>query len=708
MPSITFTFQNTDVQDTYITEGSTSSNGGSSLLAISNKTSYIRRSLIKFDIKAIPKNAVIESATLRLILSNYPSENRKIGVHLITQDWNNNTNWNTQPTFNDVQEFRNLQSMQKLVDIPVTSIVQEWVNGTENHGFLLSDQTPNSTNLSVINFYSVDDSSFSNRPTLTIQYKNPTSGQASYMGLVKMGTLRNQRGIKPRPSRPWSIDQVPTGTPGKGNISSFLTDPNIENWTIGDSDEYEPDNNLYWHKIKDGNKVILICDRVILSNVSWEDLNKGGFVSGKTVMIDGQYYKIRLLSGGSSSRFEKSNAVGGAPLNNEWDRFISNEDEINGIPSIISSDFDEFFTTTDLESPSNKFWNWAGMFSFCMEKRLRSNDWLGVERGWRSVRLWEETLSSARYSNAGWRPVLEISNPLTITVNNKPLTENERINVGANDFTVKITANDAAPNGTLQYQIKLNNVVKQEWAELNKDQPVSFTIKNADIPAGILPFTVATRDNEGHETTLSVELTKGKIGKDAQGRTTYTFEYTGKPQTFVAPSFFTKIKYECWGAQGGDYAGSKGGKGGYSTGIAQSFSTSVYYIFVGGRGKTGSSLPVEGGFNGGGGARAGSGGGASDVRLSSWSTKFIVAGGGGGAGPNSNGGAGGGLVGGDAENRTGFGGTGANEFRGGTYNGAPDFGGSGIDVKAFCGGGGGGYAGGGAGSGKSQGENCGG
>ncbi|CCF15416.1 hypothetical protein BLGI_3358 [Brevibacillus laterosporus GI-9] len=51
----------------------------------------------------------------------------------------------------------------------------------------------------------------------------------------------------------------------------------------------------------------------------------------------------------------------------------------------------------------------------------------------------------------------------------------------------------------MQYQVKLNNVVKKDWTAIGKNQPVSYTFKNANITAGVLPFTIVVRDSEGGE-----------------------------------------------------------------------------------------------------------------------------------------------------------------------------------------------------------------
>ena len=56
----------------------------------------------------------------------------------------------------------------------------------------------------------------------------------------------------------------------------------MANYTFGNTPSAEA-NKLQWVKIKDGDKTLLICDRVILVNVSWDDLNGQGYVTGKTV-----------------------------------------------------------------------------------------------------------------------------------------------------------------------------------------------------------------------------------------------------------------------------------------------------------------------------------------------------------------------------------------------------------------------------------------
>lgn len=159
----------------------------------------------------------------------------------------------------------------------------------------------------------------------------------------------------------------------------------MANYTFGDTPSADA-NKLQWVKIKDGDKTLLICDRVILVSVSWDDLNGQGYVTGKTITIDGAKYKCRLLTGGSNRRNNDWYA-GGTPTNNEWDRFITREEVITGLPAPVSSDLDTNLNTTDHNSPHNQLWHWAGVYSWCQETWAENASHRAV-RGYDSARYW--------------------------------------------------------------------------------------------------------------------------------------------------------------------------------------------------------------------------------------------------------------------------------------------------------------------------------
>ena len=209
----------------------------------------------------------------------------------------------------------------------------------------------------------------------------------------------------------------------------------MANYTFGDTPSADA-NKLQWVKIKDGDKTLLICDRVILVNVSWDDLNGQGYVTGKTVTIDGAKYKCRLLTGGSNYRNGDTYA-GGTPTNNEWDRFITREEVISGLPAPVSSDLDSNTNATDLNSAHNKFWNWYYVYSWCQETYTGGAS-SRAHRGCYSARHWGWDDSSNRGANLGFRPVLEI-------LNTDPLISDSDRNLGDKNqnFTIEYTVDDA-------------------------------------------------------------------------------------------------------------------------------------------------------------------------------------------------------------------------------------------------------------------------
>ena len=220
---------------------------------------------------------------------------------------------------------------------------------------------------------------------------------------------------------------------GAGDIPQMSG--SMANYTLGNTPSAAA-NKLQWHKIKDGDKILLICDRVILVSVSWDDLNAQGYVTGKTVTIDGAKYKCRLLTGGSSYRGSDGYS-GGTPTNNEWDRFITREEVISGLPAPLSSDLDSSFTEADRTSNHNQFWIVWGLYSGC-QLTYAANAAYRASRGYDSARLWRYNSASLRHVRLGFRPVLEV-------LNTDPLISDSDRDLGDknSNFTIEYTVDDA-------------------------------------------------------------------------------------------------------------------------------------------------------------------------------------------------------------------------------------------------------------------------
>jgi len=215
------------------------------------------------------------------------------------------------------------------------------------------------------------------------------------------------------PTNPWRS----VSSPGGGNIPVFSAGQTLE---IRDTDP-DSDYQLRWREVNIGSKKLLIADRNILEQVSWDDLNAQGLIFGKEIMIDGKWYKLRVLTGGEERREGGTGtSYEGAKLPNEWDDIIVNEGNYPGLPKPSSTDLDNNLNDTDKNSAHNQFWNWYYMYSWMQDTYLHNNSGRAT-RGHNSPRHWNWQYAPERHYNVGWRPVLEVLNYAPETLSDLPV-----------------------------------------------------------------------------------------------------------------------------------------------------------------------------------------------------------------------------------------------------------------------------------------------
>ncbi|WP_243142033.1 hypothetical protein [Flavonifractor plautii] len=346
---------------------------------------------------------------------------------------------------------------------------------------------------------------------------------AQYLGTVKLGGFYNNGAILKRPTRPWRNDSTPPGASGYGDIPSMSG--SMANYTFGDTPSADA-NKLQWVKIKDGDKTLLICDRVILVSVSWDDLNSQGYITGKTVTIDGAKYKCRVLTGGSDYRNGDTYA-GGTPTNNEWDRFITREEVISGLPAPVSSDLDNNQNSTDFNSAHNKFWNWFYVYSWCQEV-YADNASFRVYRGYGSARNFNWYSSGNRNVILGFRPVLEV-------LNTDPLISDSDRNLGDKNtnFTIEYTVDDADSGDVLTATESLDGRTTKSFAPTRKAKnTISINIK--EVSLGKHTVKVVVTDGQGGTATRTWTFTRVNSAPVISGADTnlgdknigFTYTYT--------------------------------------------------------------------------------------------------------------------------------------------------------------------------------------
>jgi len=116
---------------------------------------------------------------------------------------------------------------------------------------------------------------------------------------------------------------------------------------------------------------LLVADHTICTNISWNNLNQQGFIFGKKVTIDGNWYLCRSLKVGSDENEP-----------NEWDDIL------------------------DVTGADNSLWHWNAAV-FWGQETLKLNEAYRATRGFTSARLWGDYLASHRNEYVGFRPALE-------------------------------------------------------------------------------------------------------------------------------------------------------------------------------------------------------------------------------------------------------------------------------------------------------------
>lgn len=299
----------------------------------------------------------------------------------------------------------------------------------------------------------------------------------------------------------------------------------MANYTFGDTPSADA-NKLQWVKIKDGDKTLLICDRVILVSVSWDDLNGQGYVTGKTITIDGTKYKCRLLTGGSNRRNNDWYA-GGTPTNNEWDRFITREEVITGLPAPVSSDLDTNLNTTDHNSAHNQLWHWVGVYSWCQET-WAENASSRAGRGYDSARHWNCYYATRQYASVGFRPVLEV-------LNTDPLISDSDRDLGDknSNFTITYTVDDSDSGDVLTATESIDGQTTKSFAP-TRNSVNTITVPVDELSLGSHTVKVVVTDGQGGTATRTWTFTRTNAAPTISGTDTnlgdknlgFTYQYT--------------------------------------------------------------------------------------------------------------------------------------------------------------------------------------
>ncbi|UCD97394.1 MAG: DNRLRE domain-containing protein [Chloroflexota bacterium] len=165
--------------DTYIRSSSPNSNFGSMQdIEVRPDNGANRRGLIRFNLSSIPPGSKVTKATLYLFERDRRLEQVTL-LYKITSPWDEDSaTWNfpwLNPggDFNSSHPYASFPPIQSncILAIDLTVLVQEWVNGVHNYGFLLYAIGPNH----ILRYSSKENTVIEELPRLQIDYIQPAS-----------------------------------------------------------------------------------------------------------------------------------------------------------------------------------------------------------------------------------------------------------------------------------------------------------------------------------------------------------------------------------------------------------------------------------------------------------------------------------------------------------------------------------------------------
>ena len=167
----TYTLLVTATQDAYVNQAFPSTNYGTADLHVGTWNGNIRRSLVQFDLSALPANAVVVSATMELYwivnLANAPQATQAITpqVEAILAAWGESTvNWTNQPLAESRGDPAYSLVYPGYNKFDVTQIAQAWKSGAViNNGIRVRNDSDTT-------YHSFESRHNTHKPRLTIVY----------------------------------------------------------------------------------------------------------------------------------------------------------------------------------------------------------------------------------------------------------------------------------------------------------------------------------------------------------------------------------------------------------------------------------------------------------------------------------------------------------------------------------------------------------
>lgn len=317
----------------------------------------------------------------------------------------------------------------------------------------------------------------------------------------KLGTLYIDGKIIPRSTKPWPSSA--SVQPSEGNLFQLSTGkkPTIE---IRDTDAIET-NQIQWVEINDGSDQFLIADRNLCSNIAYNFLKENklnkSLGEGKIITIDGGTYELFMLSAG-----ENNSVQSGVVTNNQWDKYVGNCADFQGLPTPTAQDMQNTSSIYNFNTTHNQLWNWAGCFSWSNYEDRQNLLSEASVRGNLGARKWDIYNAKFQGPELGWRPALKV-----LSYNHPPEVIPDSKSFGNLSEPQNISFSVSDPDGDyFNVMVYIDNNQKEAYTSQTGTKYYTLELSRywSDLNIGSHNIEIYTVDNSGLTTSKIYTFTK--------------------------------------------------------------------------------------------------------------------------------------------------------------------------------------------------------
>lgn len=320
----------------------------------------------------------------------------------------------------------------------------------------------------------------------------------------KLGTLYIDGKIIPRSTKPWPSSA--SVQPSEGNlfqlpIYGYGKKPTIE---IRDTDAIET-NQIQWVEINDGSDQFLIADRNLCSNITYNFLKENklnkSLGEGKIITINGGTYELFMLSAG-----ENNSVQSGVVTNNQWDKYVGNCADFQGLPTPTAQDMQNTSSTYNFNTTHNQLWNWAGCFSWSNYEHRKNFTTEASVRGNLGARKWDIYNANFQGPELGWRPALKV-----LSYNHPPEVIPDSKSFGNLSEPQNISFSVSDPDGDyFNVMVYIDNNQKESYTSQTGTKYYTLELSRywSDLNIGSHNIEIYTVDNSGLTTSKIYTFTK--------------------------------------------------------------------------------------------------------------------------------------------------------------------------------------------------------